>query len=168
MKTLTPTNLIAVEVPKDAKIGIDRTEPKFLKFTSESEDIRYDGEHQMFYEHVGCDFEIIGEVTDTEFSFDIEPYLETYKVKYHEYTPRYVEWFEDAFKMYDDEAYTFDSDKAFRSLLQANELYFKNPMKEPMMHQLLGESENPNSEEKEWQSYESKLIKGKLIILKRI
>lgn len=45
----------------------------------------------------------------------------------------------------------------FISAIEAQGYYWgENPIEEPIMHQLLGADDNPNSEEKEWQEAESK------------
>jgi len=144
MKTLTPTNLIPVEVPKDAKN---------VRKSMNSNDLLYDHFNII---NIGFDFEILGEFTDTEFSFDVE-------LPNKKFVRRTV------YKDFNNpESGFFDTnEESFRSLLQSNGIFFENPLgKTP---NILRDSENSWTSEKykEWQSYESKLIKGKLIILKQ-
>lgn len=67
MKTLAPTNLIAVEVPKEAT-DIRLNEFGTFIFYQDNGKIAY---HLDFFAS-----EILGEVTDTEISFNVEPYVE--------------------------------------------------------------------------------------------
>jgi len=147
MKTLTPTNLIAVEVQKDA------TDIRINEFGTF---IFYQDNGKRAYHLDFFASEIIGEVTDTEISFDVELPNKNFvgRTVYKDFNNPESGFFET-------------KEKSFRSLLRFNEIYFKNPMgKTP---NILRDSENSWTSEqyKEWQSYESKLIKGKLIILKQ-
>ena len=174
MKTLTPTNLIAVEVPKDA------TEIQIwnhgIGFKTKLIDRMPDDTNGFYHLETGLfrwkGFEILGEVTDTEISFDAEPYLEKdnslgignfYKI--------YTEEFTESHKVIS----STNKNKSFRSLLQSNGLFFENPIGKAESCcsgrdcGCMGQPINFSCKEEfeEWESYESKLIKGKLIILKQ-
>lgn len=142
MKTLTPTNLIAVEVPKDAKMYI--SEMNYL--CNENTDNDFDG----FY--LEDDFKILGEVTDTEISFDLKK------------LDQVALTIKQAYELLDD------WDKIdFRKLLQYNGLYFENPMgKNRPSFNDYSSLIAYQGDCKEFDEFESKLIKGKLIILKPI
>jgi len=155
MKTLTPTNIIALEVPKDSedfKIIVYADNKKALLFI-----VNQPGYYETGYINLGeLDLEILGEFTDTEFSFDVELPNKNFvgRTVYKNFNNPESGFFET-------------KEESFRSLLRFNEIYFKNPIgKTP---NILRDSENSWTSEqyKEWQSYESKLIKGKLIILKQ-
>lgn len=66
-------------------------------------------------------YRVIGHVTATEISFDVERYLESWNISH----------VGKAFKCYTGktEFYTC-ANKSFRSLLQSKELYFENPLKD--------------------------------------
>jgi len=122
MKTLTPTNLIAVEVPKDA-IRIKKFDLKEHDDEETGFSLEWLIQGNSFYDAklIPFDFEILGEVTDTEVSFDVEPYLKNDTV--------FINGMH-RFRTYTDlpSGNTFDKNESFRSLLQSNGLYFKNPM----------------------------------------
>jgi len=160
MKTLTPTNLIANEVPLEAN--------KFKISNTNWLCIFQDGKWLAWTKLEG-NFEILREVTDTETNIfkgdfiECEESIDIPEYKYGgELHPKEMFW------DYEEKSFSLESsEQSFRSLLRFNEIYFKNPMgKTP---NILRDSENSWTSEqyKEWQSYESKLIKGKLIILKQ-
>lgn len=61
--------------------------------------------------------------------------------------------------------------ESFRSLLQSNGIYFKNPISIKPLKSHYSQEDGSfqlfEDDFREWQSYESKLIKGKIIILKQ-
>lgn len=154
MKQLHPTELYAIEVPKDAKlIKIVRSKLKY--FTHKTGHIKV--------ELPNSDLEILGEVTAGEISFDVEIHLNK-----DEET--------NSFPFFENRegknAICFDKEKSFRSLLSANGLYFENKIRKPKAddydyyeYYLTNLFEQDFSR---WAEFENNLIKGKLIILKKI
>ena len=158
MKTLTPTNLIAVEVPKDAtyiQVWIHG-----IGFKTKLINRKSDDSNGFYHLETGLfrwkDFEILGEVTDTEISFECHDLVnQKYKLssctgnigtsatKFFDYTKK-------------DHSLSF-SDESFRSLLQSNGLYFEHCCGNLIDDGVVGETccHKPNG------------IKGKLIILKQ-
>lgn len=56
--------------------------------------------------------------------------------------------------------------ESFISGIEKHGYYWgENPIEEPIMHQLLGADENPNSEEKEWKEAESKTFNPEKTII---
>lgn len=183
MKTLTPTNLIAVEVPKEGRefeilnLSKDRTALHFIIN-------KYGGYLGCFKDVTNLDFEIIGEVTDTETNIfnggflECEESIDIPEYKYGgELHPKEMFW------DYEEKSFSLESsENSFRSLLQSNGLYFENPLgKEPNQNDECYREElefmknNPEvthygdhyADWCMWQESENKLIKGKLIILKQ-
>lgn len=143
---LLPTDLIAVEVPKDAtniKIG-------FIEEAEFTEIAFDDGTFYCFTEDAPLlqgKYELLGEVTADEITFDVEPYFKG--TLYN--TIRIAS------------KSTFDKNKAFYSLLNSNGLYFKNILGGKFCN--LNKRGFPSEE---WRKAESKVIKGKLLILKPV
>lgn len=167
---LYPTDLIAVEVP------IDATEVQVwnhgIGFKAESIKRLPDDTNGFFHLHTGLGrwsgYEILGEINKDEISFDIEPYVGKKQI---------------GFRNYCNKNYClFNKNESFRSLLQSNGLYWVNPIEKEPSHlnykhknqynELVWISESHKNKYcdiyDEWQEAESKLIKGKLIILKPI
>jgi len=121
MKTLTPTNLIAVEVPKEAEdfqIIVYADKKKALLFI-----VNQPGYYETGYRNLGQLYlEILGEVTDTEISFDVEPYLK--------YDTVFINGMH-RFRIYTDlpSGNTFDKNESFRSLLQSNGIVIREGYK---------------------------------------
>ena len=161
---LLNTGIIAVEVPRDA------TEVQVwnhgVGFKAKSIKREPDDTNGFFHLHIGLccwrDFELIGEATEDEISFDVEPYVEKKhftslfdgKPNFHYYNYVYPHYL------------CLDEKESFRSLLQASGLNWANPFSNKC------EKETPPSQDfehlKQWQEAERKLIKGKLIFLKPI
>lgn len=147
---LKPTNLIAVEVAQDASN---------YRFESKIE-VMYDTEDNIWQQG---DFElppiisykILGEVTKDKIGFDVEPYAEK------EMNGFYKNYSWDGSGRYYGYLTPYDS---FRSLLAINGLYFENPIKVSGKH-IVG---TITKLAQDWQSFEDKLIKGKLLILEKI
>ena len=154
---LLNTDIIAVEVPKTAESIVKK------------------GTKICYYEHAGAypnekeidlgfDFELLGEATEDEISFDVEPYASQNEFDIETYEGLLV----GVTKFWDyenDGFYFHDKDESFRSLLQASGLNWVNEIKEPC----LSCADNCDFDKcLEWQEAESKLIKGKLIFLKII
>ena len=151
---LLNTGIIAVEVPRDA------TEVQVwnhgIGFKAKSIKREPDDTNEFFHLHTGLgrwrDFELLGEATEDEISFDVEPYVDKFKNKYVDYLHNWLLF--------------SGKNESFRSLLQASGLNWANPFSNKC------EKETPPSQDfehlKQWQEAERKLIKGKLIFLKPI
>lgn len=144
---LLPTSLIAVEVPKDA-IKIKKFDLREYDEEGQGFSLEWLIKGNYFYDAklIDIDFEILGEVTADEITFDVEDILESTEMGYTDYVSNKK---------------GIGARKSFRSLLQSNGLYFVNP---------LNNDENLLREDcyVDWQEAESKVIKGKLVILKPI
>lgn len=169
MTPLTPTNLIAVEVPKDAyDFGIRNLSNNVCSLTYNLANKNYafpPSENKIL------DFafeEIIGTIDNGVFDFEAGNYVlndlhlrnDGYALDYNYLTHKYE--FEEP-------------QESFLSLLEENGVLLTNPM---------GEKPEPISYEEEddlgvvsavrnqkigkWQSYESKVVKGKLLIIEKI
>ena len=160
-------DIIAVEVPRDA------TEVQVwnhgIGFKAKSIKREPDDTNGFFHLHTGLgrwrDFELLGEATEDEISFDVEPYVDQNEFDVENYNGLLVGV--TKFWDYKDESfYLIDKDESFRSLLQASGLNWVNPFSNKC------EKETPPSQDfehlKQWQEAESKRIKGKLIFLKPI
>ncbi len=161
---LLPTDLIAVEVPKDANYT---THNNRLEFISQEKGIGC-----IFLSQTTKDkFRSLGEVTADSISFDVEDYID-YDV---------IADLMPVFRNYitkDLDIFNLSEEQSFRSLLQSNGLYFVNLIEKPKKYVPI--SSNPteelriNAEEcysndlAEWQESERKVIKGKLVILKKL
>lgn len=103
-------------------------------------------------------FEILGEVTADEISFDVEPYVERLENCYR-------------FKDYMNKSVVgrfFDYPQlGLYSLLQSNGLYFENPLGKKSKW-VAPDGVKWEDYEKQWQEAESKVIKGKLVIIKKV
>ena len=159
---LLPTSLIEVEVPKDARdyqtkwIG----EKLYLLY--------YYNSHAVNKVELGQDdFEILGEITADEITFDVEPYVE--KTKHYSWGGYGYAKTEDVFINYTDIGLSIErtAKESFYSLLQSNGLLFSNPMGEDNFTDSDGYVLDDIAH-KEWQEAESKVIKGKLVILKPV
>lgn len=158
---LLHTDIIAVEVPGDAN-GFENG------YFQEESDIK---DSLDFFEDketnhstsilIGFEFELLGEATETEISFDVESYVEKTDNPY--WIGLGLIWID-----YINDQNCFKTAKeSFYSLLQASGLYWINP---------LGKDDFTDGEglvldeiaHKQWQEYESKVIKGKLIFLKPV
>lgn len=119
-------------------------------------------------------FEIIGEVTCDWISFNVEKYIQK----------EYIEIIDTnslngciegiSFKDYNDEENGFESSiESFYSLLQSKEIYFVNPLKQPLNYDLWEKygdftqyGKTLSYVCKKWQESESKLVE-KVVILNR-
>lgn len=156
MKALTPTNIIAVEVPKDS-IRIKKFDLKEYDDQETGFSLEWLIKGNSFYDAklIPVDFEILGEVRDTEISFDTYPHIE--KDYFDDYGYDEMITIE---RMWDYEEKSFSlesSEESFRSLLQSNGLYFEHCCGNLIDDGVVGETccHKPNG------------IKGKLIILKQ-
>jgi hypothetical protein len=164
---LKPTNLIAVEVAVNTsnysitKVGnyfhITYDVPSPVGFKGS-------GGFALFYndfkgkKKYPNELKLLGPVTKDKIGFDVEPYLERLNDgSYADY-----EYGGNILKIR-----TLNRWESFYSLLAANGRYFENPMKEPkdedypFYHNYLCAKER-------WQSFEDKLVKGKLLIIEKI
>ena len=159
------TNLIAVEVPTDAS---DYRILNNILLNFESVDTN------LIFLHSKCD-KILGETTKDKIGFDCEFYVEKYA---WEDSPDYGEKY--AYRDYVDgeetdnywDMYPFDVDeinKSFYSRLAANGIYFENPLGYPQFD-IKNESDFNEVADfhTKWQSYEDKIVKGKLLIIEKI
>ena len=145
---LLNTDIIAVEVPTETKVCDCDFICGYCK--------------ELFNLDPNFDYHKIGEVTEDEISFDVEPYVE----KKH-----FISLF-DGKPNFHYKNYLFphylclDKKESFRSLLKASGLNWVNPFSNKCKR------ETPPSKDfehlKQWQEAESKRIKGKLIFLKII
>lgn len=114
MKTpikLLPTELIAVEVPKETKI----CDCDFICGYC----------RELFNLDPNFDYHKIGEATEDEISFDVEPYVDQNEFDVENYNGLLVGV--TKFWDYKDESfYLIDKDESFRSLLQASGLNWIN------------------------------------------
>lgn len=156
---LKPTNLIAVEVPKYASDFFLIKPANYFHINYELPE--YHSGVALFYNDFGgkCNYptkiKILGEVTKDKIGFDVEPYAEK------EMNGFYKNYSWDGSGRYYGYLTPYDS---FRSLLAINGLYFENPIKVSGKH-IVG---TITKLAQDWQSFEDKLIKGKLLILEKI
>lgn len=154
---LKPTSLIATEVPIDAddfEFHYRNYEPYVTYKTgmgTEDFDILRMSIPKGRYE-------ILGEVTKDKIGFDVEPYVNCISANLglwenYNKVPNYLEY------------QTKSKEESFYSLLAANRLYFENPVDKISSKEFISLSiDEFNSE---WQSFEEKLIHGKLLILEK-
>ena len=157
---LKPTNLIAVEVKTNAcnyrivrkSLFFNETDEPAVPRTLELQN--------------NC--KILGEVTKDKIGFDVEPYVDSY-----EWEDSTTDGLKLAYRDYKDgketddywDMYPFDEPReSFYSLLAANGLYFENPVKVSGKH-IVG---TINKLTHDWQYFEEKLIRGKLLILEKL
>ncbi len=57
------------------------------------------------------------------------------------------------------------ADTSFKSLTDKAEVYLENPIEEPGMHKLFGQSEKPNQEEIEWQAAQERTSNNWLLLV---
>lgn len=142
MKQLHPTKLWAVEVPEDSNTYTINL------MLSKIEDKTY---------------KTAGIATKDEIYFDVEPYVERITVEH------YRNYLDNSF--YLDRSCT-SKDESFRSLLNANYLYFENPFPKPKPMTIYTDDDIVFDWDqlivKEYQEMEQKVIKGKLLILEEI
>lgn len=163
MKTpikLLNTDIIAVEVPKESTNLSIGSEGFCLYFT-----------HELKLKHIDLSFgklELLGEATEDEISFDVEPYVD----KNH-----FISMF-DGQETFNYKNYLFthysclDSKESFRSLLQSSGLNWVNEYQNDW-DELCTSGHGDFSKDGKTSSAlyfedESKRIKGKLIFLKPI
>lgn len=176
---LLPTDLIAVEVPKDAtQIQVWN---HGIGFKAESIKSRAEDTNGFFHLHTGLGrwygFKILGEVTEDSISFDVEPYVE--KITINDQVRRYPNYCINSVTT--GRFSLWSSSYSFRSLLQANGLSWVNEIEKPNKEyyifeehpELVGNPKEYDNEAyendlQEWQEAEIKKLKGKLIILKEI
>ena len=145
---LLNTDIIAVEVPAETKVCDCDFICGYCK--------------ELFNLDPNFDYQKLGEATEDEISFDVEPYVEKkYFISLFDGKPNFY------YKNYLFPHYScLDSNESFRSLLQASGLNWVNPFSNKCKR------ETPPSKDfehlKQWQEAESKRIKGKLIFLKPI
>ena len=161
---LLNTDIIAVEVPKNAKeftiVDISK-ERKALHYIIEE----YGGYSGCFKDIPNNDFELLGEATEDEISFDVEPYVESNSVGfYKDYSTKFIVRGQE-FKL-------FDKNNSFRSLLQASGLNWVNEYQNDW-DELCTWGHGDFSKDGKTSSAlyfeaERKKIKGKLIFLKII
>lgn len=175
MTQLTPTTLFSVEVPLDAKdfkiVDLSKSR-KAISYTIDE----YGGYSSSFRDILNENFEILGEVTKDKITFDVEPYVKS--------IPSILgsghrDYFDYCFVKDNitKTSYRFtDKNQSFYILLQSKDIYFENPfgkLESCCSGQdcgCMGMPINISSKE-EWEEYqeaESKVIKGKLVILKPI
>ena len=166
---LKPTNLIAVEVPIDSFGFYTTYEDKYTSLWLSEPKNEYEspfGKVNEPYNYFPALFEtsrskgapeikILGEVTKDKIGFNVEPYAEK------EMNGFYKNYSWDGSGKYYGYLTPYDS---FRSLLAINGLYFENPIKVSGKH-IVG---TISKLAQDWQSFEDKLIKGKLLILEKI
>lgn len=153
MKTpikLLPTNLIAVEVPKESTNLSIGSEGFCLYFT-----------HELKLKHIDLSFgklELLGEATEDEISFDVEPYVDKFKNKYVDYLHNWLLF--------------SGKNESFRSLLKASGLNWVNEYQnewDKLCTWGHGDfSKDGKTSSALYFEAESKRIKGKLIFLKII
>lgn len=153
---LLNTDIIAVEVPRNTKNVTLGSLGLALYFRQKGE-----------IKHINLPFEnleLLGESTEDEISFDVEPYVEK---MYFDVDGRKIAYFKDynPLKKLLHDIYCFtDKNQSFKSLLQASGLNWVNPFSNKCKR------ETPPSKDfehlKQWQEAESKKLKGKLIFLK--
>jgi hypothetical protein len=165
---LKPTTLIAAEVAPDASNY--RFGSKVLNEILFPNDLYYDTYLNIY--HTGNvimpegKYKIVGEVTKDNIGFDVEPYVDKYNNgAYRDYKDNYP-FYPD----FNTPNICLTNEESFYSLLAANGLYFENPLDWEKKAYLFKGSENSwgQNDLDRWQSFEDKLIKGKLLILERI
>lgn len=169
---LLPTDLIAVEVSKDAiNFAFSHDKSKLYYYHKEYFN-SFDHRH-IDISSINGDLEILGEVTADVITFDVEPYLE--ELTFFEMDEnKNVKHFKDynPLKKLLHDIYCLKTTKeSFYSLLQSNELYFVNPIEKPKgtdLNSSFFEMQVDFNQEKLFEEAESKVIKGKLVILKPI
>lgn len=160
MKTpinLLHTDLIAVEVPKETKV----CDCDFICGYC----------NELFNLDPNFDYHKIGEVTEDEISFDVEPYVDQNEFDVENYDGLLVGV--TKFWDYEDESfYLIDKDESFRSLLQASGLNWVNEYQSDWDELCTwghGDfSKYGKTSSELYFEAESKRIKGKLIFLKKI
>lgn len=148
---LLNTDIIAVEVPTETKVCDCDFICGYCK--------------ELWNLDPNFDYHKIGESTEDEISFDVEPYVEQNEFDVENCDGLLVGV--TKFWDYEDESfYLIDKNESFRSLVQASGLNWANPFSNKCKR------ETPPSKDfehlKQWQEAERKLIKGKLIFLKII
>jgi len=166
MTTLIENKLYCVEVPSDATEI--QTWNHGIGFKTNMLDRKPDDTNGFYHIETGLfkmkDFKILGEVDADTIYFDVEPYLE-----YDKYLNKPINYIQIdmVFK---------DKNESFRSLLQSKLIYFENPMGKLEICcsgrdcGCMGMPTNISSMEEleEWEEFENKVIKGKLIILDKL
>ena len=145
---LKPTNLIAVEVPKDAKDFCVKEHIVRNAIDSRDEyELNFQNGNKEEYLILRYNYKIVGTVTKDKIGFDVE------------------------------KAKPFSGDKFFNHLkdvyvlLAANGLYFENPVGYPTEDEYEGKDWAAQAiidDKAAWQSYEEKLIRGELLILEKL
>lgn len=167
MKQLTEilTGVWVIEVEADANTFSHGIGNKFFYQTNMKNEIL----------RIGFDFEYLGYCTKDEISFDVSEILEK---KIHKDEPVY-------YRLYnqppDENGHiataTTDKDRAFRSLLLKNNLYWANPLgvvppkqvysSSPREQEYMDDTTNSDSI-KQWREYERNRLTGKLIFIKKV
>ena len=168
-KQLLPTGLIAVVVPKDTndynlffEHGYSRID--YNKLSEDKLPITDYTFQNIVKEE--CEFEILGEVTADKVSFDPIKFVNAYGNDKH-------------LDLYGYEETTLKNRvEQFYSLLYSNGLYFENPIEKPDVTCLRNEKGFCQCGEEsvkdcrdikwQWKEAESKVIKGKLVIIKNV
>lgn len=156
-------NIFAVVVPKESyqfekeNVTDENWHQLIYHIDNDDEESGFYGECEANQVDIGFDFEILGEVTADEISFDVTPYLK------------------DSGKYYDGQLYYCfgeESDKvardweAFESLLQSKEIYFVNPMGDKSKW-VAPDGVKWEDYEKQWQEAERKVVE-KVVIIKKV
>jgi hypothetical protein len=154
---LEPTNLIAVEVPAlscNHKSYSSHPNVNLLFDLPDDGGCKVCGSLSWIYDtgednHVPI-FTILGEVTKDKVGFDVEPYVNVLATHLSSEEKAQVRG------------------NPFYYLLAENGLYFKNPkpVPEKIPGGIISFPSRAYDRLEEWQSFEDKLIKGKLLILK--
>lgn len=158
---LKPTNLIAVEVAPDAN-GYTFGHLVFGELIY-PKDLFYNTKMNVW--NVGNEilpegnYKILGEATKDKIGFDVEPYVENNGLGCY-----------DNYKGVPDNRYTcLSKEESLYSLLEANGLYFVNPIdyKPSLISEGTGTMTTQDWQRNTWERFEADLVKGKLLILEK-
>jgi hypothetical protein len=142
---LSPTNLIAVEVPINSGFFMKDKNPNVINYDP---DVNTE-EGGWEFINLSFKFNVLGEVTKDKIGFDVKPYSDKYNTGF----------------------YREHKEKSFYYLLAANGLYFENPEGELYPYRFAesdGTLQTLDWHRNKWKEFEDKLIKGKLLILEKL
>jgi len=169
---LAPTNLIAVTVPEyaiDIKLnrdGYGRDEPYYISYCKPDDSYRDGFDTNL---NIGSKYEIIGTVTKDSIDFDTSQCIK----KNHVMHGGYMDYLKNKDQHIVWKCQT--ANESFISLLEANGIYLKNPLKKPIFpnenrYAHDGQAEFYDYQYNQWQEMESKVLPvgTKLLIIKQI
>lgn len=157
LKPLPPTSLYCIDVPEDAE-NIEE-HGNYITYHTGMGTEDYDILRYSFDE----DYEVVGEVTKEEILFDCEPHIDSWNSVSNDGTKVYENYAKGIPKCR-------SADKSFRSLLTSNGILFENPIERPELKDYsIGQDcynwEKMAEDTSKFESFEDKLITGKLLIL---